>query len=89
MFDHVDGERRLEAISGNAPYETSKKMFTNALSKIISEKQEWGKHLLDIEIKKKAENEERRIMSYANAFLKEPNIRKQLEGYARSKQNRK
>ena len=68
VFDDVDGERRLEAISGNAPYETSKKMFTNALSKIISEKQEWEKHLLDLEIKKKAENEERRIMSYANVF---------------------
>ena len=89
VFNHIDGERHLEAISGNAPYGKCKNIFTRALSKIISEKKEWEKHLSNIEIAKKAENEEKRIMSYANMFLKEPKIRKQLEDYANSKQNRK
>jgi len=70
VFDHVDGERRLEAISGNAPYETSKKMFTNALSKIISEKQEWGKHFLDIEIKKKQKTKKDALCHMQTCFLK-------------------
>ena len=70
VFDHIDGERHLEAISGNAPYGTCKNMLTISLSKIISEKKEWEKHLSNIEIAKKAENEDKRLMAYANMFLK-------------------
>lgn len=85
-YDHVDGQRRLEAISGNAPYERCKNMLTDALTKIVAEKEEWDKHLTKVEEAKKAEDEERRLMSFARAFLAKDDVRKQLKEFANSEE---
>ncbi len=81
-YEHADGTRRLEAVSGNAPYEKCQTMFTEALAKILTEKEEWDKHFEKVTLAKKAEMEERRLMGYARAFLKKPDVMEQLKAFA-------
>ena len=85
-FEHEDGTRRLEAIGGNAPYERCETSLKDAVSKIVAGPEEWNKHVAVVKEAKAAEMEERRLMAYARAFLKKPDVKQQLKEFADSEE---